>query len=88
LLVDNLPGGEIVFDAQSTLDDDFRAWSNQFPPEQRDAMRAARAEALKGAWEKAPQDLKDELIATLAVPIKPKGTQWGRYRSVVEPARR
>jgi O-methyltransferase involved in polyketide biosynthesis len=76
LLVDNLPGGEIVFDAQSTFDDSFRAWRNQFPPEQRDAMRTARMEGLKGAWEKASQDLKDELIATLTVPIKPKGAQW------------
>ena len=76
LLADNLPSSEIVFDAQSTLDNGFRAWSDQLPPEQRDAMRAARMAALKDAWEKAPQDQKDALIATLTVPIKPKGMEW------------
>ena len=77
LLADTLPSSEIVFDAQSTLDNGgFRAWSNQFPREQRDAMRAARMEALKDSWVKAPQDQKDKLIAMLTAPIKPKGMEW------------
>ncbi len=76
LLADKFPSGEIVFDAQSALDDSFRAWSDQLPPERRNAMRAARMTALKEAWEKAPQDRKDALIATLTVPIKLKRMEW------------
>ena len=55
LLADNFPGGEIVFDALSRLDNDFGALIDMFPPEQRDAMRAALMEALKDWWEKAPR---------------------------------
>jgi len=78
-LVDNFPGSEIVFDAVSTSDNGVGAWIDMFPPEQRDAMRAAWLEALKDWWERAPQDQKDKLIdfiATLRVPIKPKGKEW------------
>ena len=75
MLADNFPGGEIVFDALSKLDDGFGAWIDMFPPEQRDAVRAAWMEALKDWWEKAPQDQKDKLndmIAALKIPTKPK----------------
>ena len=79
LLTDNFHGGEIIFDAPSKLDNGFGAWGNRFPPEQRDAMRAAWAEALKDWWEKAPQNQKDKMIklmATLRTPTKPRGTDW------------
>ena len=79
MLADNFPDGEIVFDAMSRLDGGFRTWIDMFPPEQRGAMRAAWAEALKDWWEKAPQDQKDKLndmIATLKTPTKPKGKEW------------
>ena len=76
MLADNFPGGEIVFNAMSRSDDGFGAWMDMFPPEQRDAMRAAWMEALKDWWEKAPQDQKDEAITALKTPTKPKGTEW------------
>ncbi|MGB8311944.1 MAG: class I SAM-dependent methyltransferase [Halobacteriota archaeon] len=79
MLADNFPDGEIVFDAMSRSDGGFREWMDMFPPEQRDAMRAAWAEALKDWWEKAPQDQKDKLndmIATLKIATKPKGKEW------------
>jgi O-methyltransferase involved in polyketide biosynthesis len=81
MLADNFPGGEIVFNALSKLelDNNFRAWIEQFPPEQRDTMRAALMEALKEWWEKAPQDQKDkvnDMIAMLKTPTKPKGKEW------------
>ena len=79
MLADNFPDGEIVFTAPSRSDDGFREWINMFPPEQRDAMRAVWAEALKDWWEKAPQDQKDkvnDLIATLEILTKPKGKEW------------
>ncbi len=72
MLADNFPGSEIVFDV-------FGAWMSIFPPEQRDTMRTAWTEALKDWWEKAPQDQKDkmnDMIATLKIPIKPKGKEW------------
>ena len=79
MLADNFPDGEIVFTAMSRSDGGFREWMDMFPPEQRDAMRAAWMEALKDWWEKAPQDQKDKLndmIATLKTPTKPKGKEW------------
>ena len=79
MLADNFPGGEIIFDAPSKLNDDFRAWGDQFPPEQRDAMRVAMVEAFKDWWEKAPQNQKDKLnnmLASLKTPTKPKGKEW------------
>jgi O-methyltransferase involved in polyketide biosynthesis len=79
MLADNFPDGEIVFTAPSRPDGGFRTWINMFPPEQRDAMRAAWAEALKDWWEKAPQDQKDkvtDMIAALKTPTKPKGKEW------------
>jgi O-methyltransferase involved in polyketide biosynthesis len=76
LLADNFPGGEIIFDVPSKLDRNGRAWIEQFPPEQRHAMRAALMEAFKGWWEKAPLDRKDELIVALKSPTKPKGKEW------------
>jgi hypothetical protein len=79
MLADNFPGGEIVFNARSKLDNNFEAWVDQFPSEQRDAMRAALMAALKVWWEKAPQDQKDKLnnmMATLETLTKPKGKKW------------
>ncbi|MGB8311981.1 MAG: class I SAM-dependent methyltransferase [Halobacteriota archaeon] len=76
MLADNFPDGEIVFTAMSRSDEGFREWMDMFPPEQRDAMRAAWMEALKDWWEKAPQDQKDEAITALKTPTKPKGTEW------------
>jgi len=84
MLADNFPGGEIVFNARSKLDNNFEAWVNQFPPEQRDAMKAALMEALKDWWEKAPQDQKDKLndtTATLKAPTKPKGKKWADFEA-------
>jgi len=79
LLADNFPGGEIVFNAMSRSDEGFRAWMDMVPPEQRDAMKATMAEALKDWWEKAPQDQKDkvnDMITALKIPTKPKGKEW------------
>ena len=76
MLADNFPEGEIVFTTMSRSDDGFRAWIDMFPPEQRDAMRAAWMEAMKQWWEKAPQDQKDKAITALKTPIKPKGMEW------------
>jgi len=79
MLADNFPDGEIVFDVISRLDGGFRTWMDMFPPEQRDAMRAAWMEAFKDWWEKAPQDQKDkvtDMIATLKTPTKPNGKEW------------
>ena len=81
MLADNFPGGEIVFNAPSKLesDDNFRAWTEQFRPEQRGAFRATVMETLKDWWEKAPQDQKDkvnDMIAELKTPTKPNGKGW------------
>jgi len=84
MLADNFPDGEIVFDALLKSDDGFEAWIDMFPPEQRGAMRAAWAEALKDWWEKAPQDQKDKLkdvIAALKTPKKPKGMEWADLKA-------
>ena len=75
MLADNFPNGEIVFTAMSRSDG-FREWMDMFPPEQRDAMRAAWMGAMKEWWEKAPQDQKDDAITALKTPTKPKGTEW------------
>ena len=84
MLADNLPGGEIVFNALLKSDDSFEAWIDMFPPEQRGAMKAAWVEALKDWWEKAPKDKKDKLndvIAALKTPTKPKGKEWAAIES-------
>ena len=79
MVADNFPGGEIVFDIPSRLENNFGVWIDMVPPEQRDAMKAAWSEALKDWWKKAPQDQRDEvydIITTLKTPIKPKGKEW------------
>jgi len=76
MLADNLPNSEIVFDVQSTLDGHFEAWITQLPPGKQKTLRAAQTEALKGWWQKAPQNQKDALIATLKTQTTPHGTQW------------
>ena len=81
LLADNLPGNEIVFDAQSTLDDHFERWITQLPPDKQKALRAAQTEALKSWWQKATQDQKDALIAALKTPTKPHDTKWANLEA-------
>ena len=84
MLADNFPDGEIVFDAISRLDGGVSTWMDMYPPEQRSAMRAAWAEALKEWWEKAPQNQKDKLndmIAMLKTPTKPKGKEWSDFEA-------
>ncbi|HXY88370.1 MAG TPA: hypothetical protein VEG44_08010 [Candidatus Acidoferrales bacterium] len=60
---------------QSTLDGHFEAWITQLPPGKQKTLRAAQNEALKGCWQKAPQNQKDALIATLKTQTAPHGTQ-------------
>jgi O-methyltransferase involved in polyketide biosynthesis len=79
MLADNFHDGEIVFDAILGSDDDFGAWRDILPPEQRDVMRKALVDVIKEWWKKAPQDQKEKLndmIATLELPTKPKGKAW------------
>jgi O-methyltransferase involved in polyketide biosynthesis len=79
MLADNFHNGEIVFDAVSRVNGRLRTWEDMFPPEQRDAIRAAWMGALKDWWEKAPQDQKDKvngMIASLKTQAKPKGGEW------------
>jgi len=79
MLADNFPGGEIVFDALSRLENNFGGWIDMVSQEQRDAMQAVWIEALKDWWEKAPQNQRDEvynIITTLKTPIKPNGKEW------------
>jgi len=79
MLADNFPGGEIVFNVLPKSDDGVGAWIDMVPPEQRDVMGAAWAEALEDWWEKAPQDQKNtvyDMIAVLNIPTKPKGKEW------------
>ncbi len=79
MLADKFPDGEVVFDIPSRLENNFGAWIDMYPQEQRDAMRAVWSEALKDWWEKAPQDQRDEvydIITTLKTSIKPKGKEW------------
>jgi O-methyltransferase involved in polyketide biosynthesis len=88
MLADNLPGGEIVFDAQSkpgciTGGGAFGALDDQFPPEQLDAMKAWVMAQFKRFWEQAPQDLKETIIASLTTSlktsVKPDGTEWADF---------
>jgi O-methyltransferase involved in polyketide biosynthesis len=79
MLADNFDGGEIVFNVISRSADGFGAWMNILSPEQRDVMRTALVDALKGWWKKASQDQKEKLndmIATLELPTKPKSKAW------------
>jgi hypothetical protein len=79
LLADNFDGGEIVFNVISRSADGFGAWMNILSPEQRNVIRTALVDALKGWWKKASQDQKEKLndmIATLELPKKPKGKAW------------
>lgn len=75
MLADNFPGGKIVFTTMSRSDG-FRGWVDMFPPEKRDAMKAAWMNAMKEWREKVPQDQKDKAITALKTPTKPKGTEW------------
>jgi O-methyltransferase involved in polyketide biosynthesis len=76
MLADNFPGGEIVFDPPSKIGADLEAWINQFSKEQRAAVQTALMDAVKGWWEKTPQEQKDNMIAALKIPIKLKGKEW------------
>jgi O-methyltransferase involved in polyketide biosynthesis len=79
ILANNLPTSEIVFDAQSTLDDHFEMWITQLPPDKQKTLGAAQTEALKGWWQKAPQNQKDALIATLRTQTTPHGSKWSEF---------
>ena len=84
MLADNFHDGEIVFDAILGSDDDFGAWSDILPPEQRDVMRKALVDAIKEWWKKAPQGQKEKLndvMATLELPTKPNGTAWSDFEA-------
>jgi O-methyltransferase involved in polyketide biosynthesis len=76
MLADHFPDGEIIFDAPSKLDNNVMALIEQFPPEQRDAMKSALMDAIKDWWEKEPQDQKNTLIGALKTQTKPKGKEW------------
>jgi O-methyltransferase involved in polyketide biosynthesis len=81
MLADNFPTGEIVFDVESILDwDDFGARIEMLPPSRKEEFREIWTEMLKemlkGWWEKAPQGQRDELIATLKLPIKSNDRGW------------
>jgi O-methyltransferase involved in polyketide biosynthesis len=76
MLADNFPDSEVIFDAPSKLDNNAMALIEQFPPEQRDAMKSALMDAIKDWWEKASQDQKDTLIGALKTQTKPKGKEW------------
>jgi hypothetical protein len=76
MLADNFPGGEIIFNASSRVDNHFGAWIEQLPPDQQKELGAALMEALKDWWEKAPQDQKDKLISMLKIPARSHSTEW------------
>ena len=80
-LADNFPGGEIIFDAPSKLDNNVMALIEQFPQEQRRAVQTALMDTIKGWWEKAPQEQKDTLIAALKTQTKPKGKEWSDFKT-------
>ena len=81
MLADNLPNSEIVFDVQSTLDSHFDVWITQLLPDKQKTLRAAQTEALKSWWQKAPQNQKDALIATLKTHTTPHGTEWAHLKA-------
>jgi len=83
MLADNFADAEIVFDTESKLNTNFRAWIDVLPQEQRDAMQAALVDALKDWsmkdwWEKVPREQRDEMydmITALKIPTKPNGKE-------------
>ena len=71
MLADNFPGGEIVFNASSRLEDNFGAWVKQLSPQQRKELSATLRDTLEDRWHKAPQDQKEKLLAALRFPTTP-----------------
>ena len=76
MLADRFPGGEIIFNASSRVDNHFGAWIEQLPPDQQKELGAALMETLKDWWDKAPQDQKDELMSTLKIPARSHTAEW------------
>ena len=76
MLADNFPGGEIIFNASSRVDNHFGAWIEQLPPDQQNELGAVLMETLKGWWDTAPQDQKDTLVSMLKIPARPHSTEW------------
>ncbi|MGB8312816.1 MAG: class I SAM-dependent methyltransferase [Halobacteriota archaeon] len=76
MLADNFPGGEIIFNASSRVDNHFGAWIEQLPPDQQKELGAALMETLKGWWDTAPQDQKDKLMSMLKIPARTHSTEW------------
>jgi O-methyltransferase involved in polyketide biosynthesis len=76
MLADNFPGGEIIFNASSRVDNHFGAWVEQLPPEQQKEVGAVLMETLKGWWDTAPQDQKDTLVSMLKTRARPHSTEW------------
>jgi len=81
LIADNLAGGEIAFDAPVKKDNDFQVWLEQLTKEQREEISIAWGKALKGWWQRASQDRKNEMIAALKTPTKPRGTEWADFET-------
>jgi O-methyltransferase involved in polyketide biosynthesis len=77
MLADNFDGGEIVFNFSRR--GNFGRWADILSSEQRDAIKGAMLDTIRGWWRKAPQDQKQNLnhtITTLDLPTKPKGETW------------
>ena len=76
MLADNFAGSEIIFNASSRVDNHFGAWIEQLPADQQKELGAALMEKLKGWWDRAPQDQKDNLISMLKTSAGPRGIEW------------
>jgi O-methyltransferase involved in polyketide biosynthesis len=50
MLADNFPGGEIIFNASSRVDNHFGAWVEQLPPEQQKEAGAVLIETREEMW--------------------------------------
>lgn len=89
LLVDHLPGFEIVFEAESKssigADGSGGAYGvgwNDDEPEKRDAMQAEYMRAFKNAWNMFfPQDQKDKMLDSLTTPTKPQSAKWDDFET-------
>lgn len=83
LLADNLPGSEIVFEAESRssaeIDGNYGAygpgWSDD-EPWKRDALQEEALRAFKSMWLIAPPVVREHLIGNLTTPTRPQGTEW------------
>lgn len=86
LLADNLPGSEIVCEAESKssvdIDGNYGAygagWSDD-EPEKRNAIQAEAMRAFKNLWAVTPPALREQMIGTLTTPTKPQSTDWDDF---------